>query len=87
MGEQVFTVKSEVVGQPSVVSDDLVQSERWCFTTSEISCEFMPISHTVLYDIITVKLGYHKFCAIRIPKILMRAHKLQTMAWALTSVE
>jgi hypothetical protein len=26
MGEQMFTVKSEVVSQPSVVSDDLVQS-------------------------------------------------------------
>jgi hypothetical protein len=26
MGEQMFTMKSEVVGRPSVVSDDLVQS-------------------------------------------------------------
>jgi hypothetical protein len=26
MGEQSFTMKSEVIGQPSVVSDDLVQS-------------------------------------------------------------
>jgi hypothetical protein len=27
MGEQVFTIKSEVVGKPSVVSDDLVRFE------------------------------------------------------------
>jgi hypothetical protein len=26
MGDQIFTVKSEVVGEPSVVSADLVQS-------------------------------------------------------------
>jgi hypothetical protein len=26
MGEQMFTMNSEVVGQPFVVSDDLVQS-------------------------------------------------------------
>jgi hypothetical protein len=26
MGEQVFTIKSQVVRQPSVVSDELVQS-------------------------------------------------------------
>jgi hypothetical protein len=26
MGEQMFTMKSEVVGRPSVMSDDLVQS-------------------------------------------------------------
>jgi hypothetical protein len=26
MGEEMFTMKSEVVGRPSVVSDDLVQS-------------------------------------------------------------
>jgi hypothetical protein len=26
MGEQMFTMKSEVVGRPSVVSDDLIQN-------------------------------------------------------------
>jgi hypothetical protein len=44
--------------------DDLVQSadqriyERWRFTISELSCEFPQIPSTVLYEIITVKLGY-----------------------------
>jgi hypothetical protein len=32
---------------PSVVSDDLVQSERWCFTISELSCEFPQILCTI----------------------------------------
>jgi hypothetical protein len=75
MGEQMLAMKSEVVSQPSVVSDDLVQSERRCFTISEVSCEFMPISRTVLYEIITVRLGYHKFCAIWVLKMLMGVHK------------
>jgi hypothetical protein len=49
----------EQSGQLSVVSDDLVQSadqnicERWCFTISELLCEFPQISCTVLYKIIT----------------------------------
>jgi hypothetical protein len=48
------------------VSDDLVQSvdqkicERWRFTISEVSCKFPQISRSVLYEIITVRLGYHK---------------------------
>jgi hypothetical protein len=56
-------------GRPSVVSDDLVQSvdqkicERQRFAISELSCEFPHISRTVLYEIMTDKLGYHKFCA------------------------
>jgi hypothetical protein len=55
-------------GRPSVVSDDPVQSvdqkicERQRFTISELSCEFPHISRTVLYKIITDRLGYHKFC-------------------------
>jgi hypothetical protein len=64
----MFTMKSEVVGWPSVVSDDLVQSvdERICekrrCIISELSCEFPQISRAVIYEIITVRVGYHKFC-------------------------
>jgi hypothetical protein len=53
----MFTMKSEVVGRSSVVSDDLVQSvdqeicERRRFIISELSCEFPQISSNVLYDI------------------------------------
>jgi hypothetical protein len=39
-GDQMFTIKSEVVDLPSVLSDDLVQSESPRFTISEPSCEF-----------------------------------------------
>jgi transposase len=51
----------EQSGRPSVVSDDLVQSEKRCFTISEPSCEFPQISLTLLYEIITFWLGYHTF--------------------------
>jgi hypothetical protein len=53
-------------GWPSVVSDYLVQSvdqkiyERRRFTLSALSCEFPQISRTLLYEIITVRLGYYK---------------------------
>jgi hypothetical protein len=46
-------------GQPSVVSDDLVQGvdqkicERRRFTISEVSYEFPQISRTVLYEVST----------------------------------
>jgi hypothetical protein len=46
MGEQMFTMKSEVVGWSSVVSGDLVQSvdqklcERRCFTISVLLVNF-----------------------------------------------
>jgi hypothetical protein len=42
-------IHDEYSGQPSVVSDDLVQSvgqkicETWRFTISELSCEFTQI--------------------------------------------
>jgi hypothetical protein len=74
-------------GQPSVVSDDLVQSERWCFTISELSREFLQISRTFLREIFTVRLGYHKFCARWISKMLTGAHKTQRMASVLTFLQ
>jgi hypothetical protein len=86
-------MKSEVVGWPSVVSDDLVQrvdrknSERCCYTISEISCEIPQISLNVLYEIITVRLGYHKFCARWVPKMLTAGHETQRMGSALTFLE
>jgi hypothetical protein len=47
---------------------DLVQSERRGFTLSERSCELPQISRTVLHEIITVTLDYHKVCARWVPK-------------------
>ena len=81
--------KSKMVSRPSAVSDDLVQSveekncERWHFTISELSCEFLQISFIVLYKIITVRLSYDKFCARWVPKMLTCMHKTQRITSAL----
>jgi hypothetical protein len=81
--EQIFTMKSEVVCQPSAVRDGLVQSadqkicERQRFTISELLYEFQQISCTVLYKIITVRLGYHNFYARWAPKMLMSAQNAE----------
>jgi hypothetical protein len=83
-------MKHEVVGWPSVVSDDLLfQSihqkihERQSFTISESSWEFSQSSHTVLYEIITVRLGYYKFCKTLVLNIVTGVHKTQRMNSAL----
>jgi hypothetical protein len=76
-----------------VSDDDLVQSvgpkicEKQVFTISELSCEFPQISCTVLYEIITVRLGCCKFCARWVLKILTGEHKTQRMASALSFLE
>jgi hypothetical protein len=78
------------MGRTSIVSYDLVQSvdqkfcERWCFTISEVSCEFPQISRAVLYQIFTVMLRYHKFRARWVPGMFTGVHKTQRMASALT---
>jgi hypothetical protein len=86
MGEEMFMTMS---GRPSVVGDDFIQSvdqtcKRWHFTISELLCELLQISHTLLYEITTVRLGYHKFCPRWFPKMLIGAHKTYRMASALT---
>jgi hypothetical protein len=81
-----YVHSGERSSRPPVVSDDLVQNvgqiicDRRRFTISELSCEFPQISHTVLYGIIRVRPGYHKFCARWVPKMLTGAHKTQGMA-------
>jgi hypothetical protein len=93
VGEQMFTIKSEVVNWPSVMSDHLVQSvdqkicERRHLTISELPCEFPQISRTALCKIITVRLSYHKFCERWVPEILTGMHKMHRMASALTFLE
>jgi hypothetical protein len=57
---------------------------RQGFKISELLCEFPQIPCTLFYEIITVRPGYHKFCARGIPKILKTAHKMQRLASALT---
>jgi hypothetical protein len=88
MGGQTNVHNEEHSGQSSVVSDDLVQSvnqkicERRHFTISELLFEFSQNSCT--YEIITVRLRYHKFCARWVPTMLMGENKTQKMASALT---
>jgi hypothetical protein len=72
--------------RPSVVTD-LLQSERRRFTISELSHEFPQISRTLLYEIITVRLCYHKFWARWAPNMLMGVHKMQRMALVLIFLE
>jgi hypothetical protein len=68
--------------RPSVVSDDLVHSVyqkvcgRWRFVISELTCGFQQISSNVHYEIITVTLGYDKFCARWILKVLTGEHNM-----------
>jgi hypothetical protein len=71
-------------GWSSVVSGELVQNvdqnicERQHFAILELSCEFPQISWSVLYEIITVGLGCHKFCAKWVPKMLTGTHKTES---------
>jgi hypothetical protein len=90
---QKIVHNEEKSGQPSVVRDDLTQNvdqkicERQHFTIPEFLYEFPQISHIVLYEIIIIRLGYHKFCTRRVPKAFTGAHKMQRIALALTFLE
>lgn len=60
-------------GRPSVITDDLVEKidgkirENRRFTITELSECFPQISRTVVYEIVTQKLGFRKFCARWVP--------------------
>lgn len=83
----------EKSGRPSIVTDELVASVNEMirsnrrFTITELSLCFPQISRTVVYEIVTQKLGYHKFCARWVPKILTEQHKVQRMAASLTFLD
>jgi hypothetical protein len=63
-GEQMFTMKREVAGEPPAVSVHLVQSvdqkicEKQRFAFSEFSCKFSQITHPVLYEIVIRETKY-----------------------------
>ena len=57
------------------------------FTITELSFEFPLISQSLLHKVVTQKLGYHKFCARWVPKILSEGHKTQRMAPSLNFLE
>lgn len=80
-------------GRPSIVTDELVGKvdakvrENRRFTITKLSLSFPQISRSLLHEIISEKLGYHKFCARWIPKILTEDHKNQRMAAALNFLD
>ena len=83
----------EQSGQPTIVTDELVAKinekihENRRFTITEFSLEFPQISRSLLHEIVTEKLGYSKFCARWIPKLLSEDYKKQRMAASLTFLE
>lgn len=80
-------------GRPSLVTDELVMKindkirEDRRFTITELLKHFPQISRSLVHEIVAEKLGYHKFCARWIPKILTEDHKKQRLAAALTFLE
>ncbi|GBN74721.1 hypothetical protein AVEN_6708-1 [Araneus ventricosus] len=71
-------------GRPSVVSTDLMKEidEKIRLlsncTITQLSEHLPNISRTVLYETATGKLGYWKFCARWVPKMLTEIHKNQS---------
>jgi hypothetical protein len=79
-------------GRKSVMRDYLVQSvdqksvKAGASQFQNFRVKFHKF-HEVLYQIITVRLGCHKFCARWFPKIITGEHKSQIMDWALAFLE
>jgi histone-lysine N-methyltransferase SETMAR len=76
-------------GRPSLVTTDLLDQanekirENIRFTMSEPSTYFPHISCSLLHEIITEHLQYHKLCARLVPKMLTDDHKTKRMGTAL----
>jgi hypothetical protein len=80
-------IHSNIVHPPTSWSLNLIQStEKNLWTTSLHHFRTFVWISTNIYKIITVWLGYHKFCARWIPKMLTVAHKTQGMASTSTSL-
>jgi hypothetical protein len=69
MGGRTHAQDEERSGRPSAVGDDLVQTVDQKIV-EELSYEFSQISRTGLYEIIAIRLHYHKFCTEWVPKLL-----------------
>jgi len=73
-------------GRPTIATDELVAKinekihENRRFTIMEFSLEFPQISQILLHEIVTGKLGYHKFCARWVPK-LFRQKTTKNSVW------
>ncbi|GFW72264.1 HTH_48 domain-containing protein [Trichonephila clavipes] len=65
----------EKSGRPIIVTDELVAKvdekirENHRFTKTELSLSFQQVSRNLMFQIVTQKLGYRKFCARWVPKL------------------
>ncbi|GFY24177.1 histone-lysine N-methyltransferase SETMAR [Trichonephila clavipes] len=68
-------------GQPSVITDDLMQAvetkirENKRFTITTLSMEFLDISRSVVYKIVTEDLNFKKLCYWWVLRLLTAEHK------------
>ncbi|KAJ4448759.1 hypothetical protein ANN_00150 [Periplaneta americana] len=77
-------------GRPSLITEDLktkvndriLQDKRT--SLDELHIAFPDISRSLLVEIVSQHLGYHKICARWVPRQLSDQHKTQRMASALT---
>ncbi|GBN27128.1 hypothetical protein AVEN_120324-1 [Araneus ventricosus] len=76
-------------GRPNLVTDELTIKinekirENHCLTITQLLLEFPQISGSLLHEIVVRKLGYHKFRARWVPKLLTEDYKKQCMAASL----
>ncbi|GFT77149.1 histone-lysine N-methyltransferase SETMAR [Trichonephila clavipes] len=76
-------------GRPSLITEELVHAidekikENRKFTISALAMEFLQISRSLMHEIVTDKLKFHKLCARWVPKILTDSHKTKRMGCAL----
>ncbi|XP_035232632.1 protein GVQW3-like [Stegodyphus dumicola] len=83
----------EKSGRPSIATDKLVAKvdekihENRSFTITKLLPSFPQVSRTLLFEIVTQKLGYRKFCARWVSKLLTDHYKGQRMGAALTFLE
>ncbi|GFW79557.1 histone-lysine N-methyltransferase SETMAR [Trichonephila clavipes] len=76
-------------GHPSLITEELVHAidekikEDRKFTISALAMEFPQISRSLMLEIVTDKLKFHKLCARWVPKILTESHKTKRMGYAL----
>jgi hypothetical protein len=72
-------------GLPSLVTADLLNQtdekirENRRFALSELSTQFLHISRSLLHEIVTEHLQYHKLCARWVPRMLTDDHKSKRM--------
>ncbi|GFS95127.1 histone-lysine N-methyltransferase SETMAR [Trichonephila clavipes] len=76
-------------GRPSLITEELVHAidekikENRKLTISALAMEFPRISRSLMHEIVTDKLKFHKLCARWVPKILTESHKTKWMGCAL----